>query len=124
MKSLLLKFRALPVIIFSIAIFYFSHQSRPPDTLPKFEHSDKLMHFIAYFLYGLALQFSFSKIRKKSRYIFLTILIGALYAASDEFHQSFIPGREADIFDWLADFLGIIASLAFSNLFFKLKEKT
>lgn len=30
------------------------------------------------------------------------------YAASDEMHQSFIPGRDANIMDWLADAAGIL----------------
>jgi VanZ family protein len=123
MRSLLLRFRVIPVIIFSIAIFYFSHQSRPPEALPKFEHSDKLIHFIAYFIYGLSLQLALLCIKNKTKFILSTVLIGSLYAASDEFHQSFISGREADIFDWYADCAGIIFSLSLIKLFFKFKER-
>ncbi len=32
------------------------------------------------------------------------------YAASDEVHQGFVPGREASIMDWLADSVGILIS--------------
>ncbi|TAN62501.1 VanZ family protein, partial [bacterium] len=33
-------------------------------------------------------------------------IIAVIYAASDEFHQSFIPGRNADALDWMADSFG------------------
>jgi VanZ family protein len=32
-----------------------------------------------------------------------------VYGASDEFHQRFVPGRTADVLDWLADSLGACA---------------
>jgi len=32
------------------------------------------------------------------------------YAASDEMHQSFVPGRDMSIMDWLADAIGILIS--------------
>ena len=42
----------------------------------------------------------------KSRATYVTLLLVALYGASDELHQFFVPGRSVDFFDWLADFLG------------------
>ncbi len=41
----------------------------------------------------------------------LAVLISALYAASDEFHQSFTPSREATVRDVLIDTAGAIAGL-------------
>jgi VanZ family protein len=38
----------------------------------------------------------------------LTILIGSIYAISDEIHQFFVPGRSSDIGDVAADIIGII----------------
>lgn len=35
-----------------------------------------------------------------------SLLITLLYAASDEVHQAFVPGRYADVRDWLADAAG------------------
>lgn len=35
-----------------------------------------------------------------------SLLIALLYAASDELHQAFVPGRYADVRDWLADAAG------------------
>jgi VanZ family protein len=36
------------------------------------------------------------------------VLISALYGVSDEYHQRFVPGRDFDVLDILADTLGSI----------------
>ncbi|MCX5731999.1 MAG: VanZ family protein, partial [Deltaproteobacteria bacterium] len=36
--------------------------------------------------------------------------------ATDEFHQSFVPGRNADVADWMADTLGAAAGAAIGAL--------
>jgi Fe2+ transport system protein B len=38
----------------------------------------------------------------------LSAAFSALYAVSDEVHQSFVPGRWAKFSDWLADVVGIV----------------
>ena len=35
------------------------------------------------------------------------MIIGTLYGVSDEFHQSFVPGRTASIWDLAADSIGV-----------------
>lgn len=42
--------------------------------------------------------------------IALSLCFCSLYGLSDEWHQSFVPDREADFLDWVADTLG--ASIA------------
>jgi VanZ family protein len=39
--------------------------------------------------------------------------ISFAYALSDEFHQSFVPGREASGFDLVVDAVGIVLALVF-----------
>lgn len=46
-----------------------------------------------------------SGIRKKPALIF-GLVVAALYAASDEFHQTFVPGRHGTPVDWLIDLGG------------------
>ena len=41
------------------------------------------------------------------------MIIVTFYGMLDEFHQSFIPGRSMEFFDWLADFLGAAAGITF-----------
>jgi VanZ family protein len=46
----------------------------------------------------------------------LTLLVVVLYAASDEFHQYFVPSREASIRDVLIDSCGAIFALIFIHV--------
>ena len=67
---------------------------------------------------GGLLAFVFSTIRMKyiSR-IFFSILIGMLYAMSDEFHQGFVEGRAMMAFDVLIDTAGtIFGAVIFSGI--------
>lgn len=46
-----------------------------------------------------------------SQIILLSLLISLLYAFSDEYHQSFVPGRDANFIDVGWDLLGAILAL-------------
>ncbi len=49
--------------------------------------------------------------------VVLLLLIGVGYGALDEWHQSFVPGRDVSVADWGADIAGmIIGLLLFSSL--------
>ena len=67
----------------------------------------KIAHFSLYALVGFLLMALFStyNINEKNK-IISTIIIGAIYAISDEFHQSFIPGRSGQASDVFLDTLG------------------
>lgn len=41
----------------------------------------------------------------------LSLVVAALYAASDEFHQSFVPGRDASVGDFSLDVAGAALAL-------------
>ncbi len=43
-----------------------------------------------------------------------TLILGALYAASDEYHQSFSPTRGASVMDAMVDILGVSVGIALS----------
>lgn len=69
----------------------------------------KLAHFTIYTILGLLLMSlaeTFDFTNKKR--LFLSVLIGFLYACLDEFHQSFTPGRTPLFTDVLIDMLGVI----------------
>lgn len=69
----------------------------------------KVAHFSIYTVVGFLLMglLSTYKIKDKWRLI-MTIGIGILYAISDEFHQSFSPGRSPKVTDVYIDTLGVI----------------
>jgi VanZ family protein len=56
------------------------------------------------------------------RWVLVTILIVAGYAALDEYHQSFVPGRTAAVGDVLIDTTGGIAAQIVASLFVLLRK--
>jgi VanZ family protein len=45
------------------------------------------------------------------------LLIGVGYGALDEWHQSFVPGRELSAGDWVADSTGVMLGLLLFSSF-------
>jgi VanZ family protein len=104
----------IPLVVVSAGIFWASQQAMPIIEIKGIDFGDKLLHAAAYFFYGAAVLFGFSGYINdsgKRKILLMTLFFGALYAASDEIHQHFIPGRTMDFFDWIADFTGILLSL-------------
>lgn len=95
-------------------IFLASAQSHMPGP-PHIAHPDKLAHFLVYGLFATLLLRVFFQPGRKWRGIGLSMLVIALYGVSDEFHQSFTPGRSVEVADWVADTLGaLVATVAYS----------
>jgi VanZ family protein len=111
-----------PAIAWAIAIFVQSSLSyiQTPDL--GFDFQDKLAHAAEYAILGVflrrALVFQNNEFIQKYANQ-LTVALGGLYAVSDEIHQSFVPGRNADIGDVIADVTGILLVVAF---YFCLKQ--
>lgn len=82
-------------------------------------------HLSIYTLVGILMMSFISTYNIKLKYRFLiSILVGLVYASSDEIHQSFIPGRNASIIDVGIDtsgvLLGIILVLIIISVYKKL----
>lgn len=69
----------------------------------------KIAHFSIYTLVGFLLMALFSTYEsiKRKYQIYISAIIGILYAISDEIHQSFTPGRGPKITDVFIDSLGV-----------------
>ena len=93
-------------------LFYLSHQPSLP-TPSLFPAQDKIIHALAYG--GLAVMLLGSYPLRAGHYSWQQIGasagIASLYGASDELHQSFVPGRSPEIGDWLADTLGALIAV-------------
>lgn len=90
--------------------FIFMLSDQPSVPLPSwFEHQDKLNHFAAYsVMAALAWRAFRHQITHKRLLILLCVVFCSLYGVSDEWHQSFVPGREVSAADWVADTLGAL----------------
>lgn len=102
-----------PLVAWAVTIFLlssFPQVSRVP--LPY--HLDKLAHAIVYGILAWTAQRAFfhqswwAAGRKWS--IALAIAFATLYGLTDEFHQSFVPGRVSSVLDLGADILGAIVA--------------
>lgn len=72
----------------------------------------KLAHFSIYCLVGFSVMGFWCTFDIRNKYKLLwSILIGVVYAASDEFHQSFIPGRGPSIRDVCIDSAGVLTGI-------------
>lgn len=78
----------------------------------------KTAHFMIYFILGI-LVFSLLLEFKINHIVIITTFICMLYAASDEIHQSFIPGRSCEIRDVLIDTSGSFLSICLCFLIYK-----
>jgi VanZ family protein len=95
-----------PALGWAALIYLVSDQPTIPVDLS--DGRDKLAHFAAYSVLGLAL--GHARVHTGLP-IPLLAAIGYLFALSDELHQSFVPGRSAEFGDWVADSLGVLAGL-------------
>lgn len=96
-------------------IFWQSSQASPFPFLPEAILSrDKLLHAGAYaVLAGLvAAALGRRRLGALARTATVAVLLSAAYGATDEWHQWYVPGRDADPWDWAADVTGAIAGAA------------
>lgn len=92
-------------------IFFLSAQ--PGDTLqlPPLPGIDKLAHLFVYGVLAATVIFAFPpSFRKKYplRVVLAALVISSCYGISDEFHQSYVPGRMVSGYDLLADVCGAV----------------
>jgi VanZ family protein len=113
LKKVLLSW--LPAILLMMAIFGFS--SIPSAELPNFGLWDvvvkKASHMTGYGLLALAYWYG---LRFDKRRWWLVLILAILYAMTDEFHQSFVPGRHPSWVDvFVYDGGGAAISLSLAN---------
>ena len=93
------------------AIFFLSHQPGDSLQLPPLPGIDKIAHCLIYGALGAATLFAFNErwqADKKVTVVVMTVFFCLVYGISDEFHQSFVPGRTPSSLDVLADCSGAV----------------
>ena len=117
----------LPVIIWAGLIFGLS--SVPDLKSGLVSNYDLVIRTFAHFAEFAVLAILFSRIgyleEKSKRYgliFIISVVAAALYAVSDEYHQSFIEGRQAAAVDVLIDSVGAFIGAA-TYYFYKAKNR-
>jgi len=95
----------LAVLAWAGLIFFVSAQ--PKETFQRLGFTGQALsvggHLIVYFVLMILLvlaQRASTKLSNKQ------VLIVAIYGLSDEYHQSFVPGRTPTLVDWIVDLVG------------------
>lgn len=94
------------------AILVVSVSSWPGISLPNVGEGDldKLLHLIQYAVLGFLAARGWRPQRRSGTspwLVWLPAAVLVVFAAADEFHQKWIPGRYAEVGDWVSDVLGI-----------------
>lgn len=72
----------------------------------------KFAHYTIYTIGGvLIMNYAYTTDKTKKQQTFGSLLFGVFYAATDEVHQYFVPGRSARVFDVGIDTLGVITGI-------------
>lgn len=103
--------RWLPACAWMVLIFFLSSQSNLP-TAPAGASQElflKLSHVVGYAVLAVLFERALALPPRSGKV--LALVLAVLYGLSDEFHQSFTPGRLPDPGDLLADAIGAIAAL-------------
>jgi hypothetical protein len=102
----------LPAILWAGIIFFLSAQ--PGPKLERLGLTGDLLSLATHFsLYAVLMILLVFAIRQSNLLTVpwsevLAFILLAIYAFSDEYHQSFVPGRVATPLDWLTDIIGAI----------------
>jgi VanZ family protein len=116
-------FYIFPPLFYAAIITFLSSISREQEEFLVLFNVDKVLHLIEYFIFGYLFMrmFMTSPEKEWGRYSgVLTLFIGILFAAGDEWHQSFVPGRCSSVYDFLFDVSGvIIAVMAYRYMRYK-----
>lgn len=114
-------FKFLPAALMMLAIFLFS--ARPSSTVPMPLWQKILYkggHVVGYAMLATSYWRTFGF---KEKRIWIAWLLAVLYAVTDEYHQSFVPGRHPAAFDVLVyDNFGALTSLWLLHRFDKQKQ--
>lgn len=104
----------LPPFIWAAVIFVES--SIPGTKLPSTPSgTDKMVHIVIFFILAWLTFRALSHETPpviSTMSLFLTEIVTILYGFADEFHQLYVPGRSADVFDMAADAVGGFLFLA------------
>lgn len=98
-------------------LLHWLYPKMPEETIEQIHFAiRKSAHFVEYSILGVLLSrlihWDAAWAACRSREFWTALVLAALYAASDEFHQKFVPGREAAVRDVLIDSCGAGFGLA------------
>jgi VanZ family protein len=112
------RYRLVLLLLYTGMIFFLSSRPnlKPPGV--DFFLMDKMIHFVEYTILGVLLFEGIGRTIMRSRlfgFLFL-FAVGSSVGALDEMFQSYIPGRNMSIYDYIADAIGVAAGVSLALL--------
>lgn len=93
----------------ALAALIFAASSRSQVAAPQVTLiDDKIVHFAVYGLLATLV----CRLGNGRRAAVWSLVLVSAYGASDEWHQSYVPGRSMELMDWIADTLGASVAIA------------
>lgn len=123
----------LPVVTYASGIFILSSFSRPPTppSAEKVANFAEIVHFTEYAGLAALLYFAIGSLENKTvrrNTAWVAMAAAFIYAATDETHQSFVPGRSATINDWLVDCVGalvvLVMAMCYTSIIWRKKRRS
>jgi VanZ family protein len=129
-------------VIFSLSTALFSDDHTSAILIPAFHRllprandaqllllhhlTRKAAHLTEYFIFGWLLLIAIRGPERgwNLRWALLALLIAAGYSATDEWHQSFVPGRNSSAWDSLLDTTGAAAALPAAWIAFRRQQQS
>ncbi len=103
----------LPPIAWMGVIFLLSSRADYPNLMPQRPDLQNILgHLVEYGVLTALLVRAFSRLANKNHASLWTLGVVMLYAASDEWHQTFVPGRKGDPLDWVVDVIAALLVLS------------
>ena len=99
-------------------------EEKQEELAAKIDHPvRKCAHASEYALLGaLVLLTACTYAKMSPKTVAAAVIISVLYAASDEFHQRFVPGRSCQFTDVLIDSAGVMVGVGFIIVCYKIKQ--
>ena len=113
----------LLALFLTVAIAYGSLVSLNSKPLPQVQFSDKLVHSVGYGVLALSWFFAFKHLIMRGVTLIWIGFPVFIYGIVIEVLQGALTAhRQADIYDMLANFVGILIAILFFNIFFREKR--
>jgi len=114
-----MRIRNYPAIGFGILVLASAYLGLAPSIISSYKQSDKVLHFITFFLLTLCFYWILETTRRKNIQLTLLVCPGVLGVGS-EIVQALLPnGRDFDIFDIFFNVIGSLAALAICTWYHK-----
>ena len=100
----------LPAMVMAVAILFVSSIPNLAGPVNSIFGFDKVMHIAEYGLFSWLVLRSLSWFKPKgmaTAMLLFVVFVVAIFAGLDEYLQSFVPGRDSTVADFVADLIGV-----------------